>query len=247
MNSDLYPATVDIDSGVAVSFNRRDFRIYDESSQLTVDAATINADFPTNNSTQYRAIFYDGEAPVIDTGWNAGEASFAAVTRNKILRYYIGIPSDLTVKVYTRHTYESVVYESLYVAEHTATAYSTLLAGDVFLGVLDTEQVGTAWEAPSTGDYDFTLEIALAGDVIAIVNGGAPQTIISSGNTEGTLTGITASDIIEIWHEDSASSDEVFLEIDSPSHTEDAYAVLIFEGLLGGFGRGGFGRDMFGR
>jgi len=248
-NAATYPDNVDIDSGVTVTFNRRDFRILDEVSQNSVDASTINADFPANNSTQYQLVLFDGASEVWAGDWNAGEASLS-ITRTKILRYLDGLPTNLTLGVHTRHTKDSVVYEALYKPQWTASVASDLF-GDVWLGVIDTEQIGAKWTAPSTGTYAFSLESALAGDVEARINGGTFQTIIAAGNLAGDLTGVAANDIIEIRHQDSSSSDEVLLTIDSPSHSEDAFAVLIFDNVYGptygGFGIGGFGTGPFGR
>lgn len=251
LNSSLYPATVDIDLDVEVSFNRRDFRIYDEASQLEVDAATINADFPANNNTEYQLQLLSGGTPVFTSAWNDGSASFAAMTRTQIIYYYDGLPLELEVAVNTRHTYDAVVYEALQDAEHTATVDSDLI-GDVYLGIMDTGQLSEPWTAPDTGDYDFELELAIASDLQVLVNSTFPlQTVILAGNTTGTLTGITAGDIIEVRHTDSSSSDQVLLTIDSPISAEDAFGVLTFENLygpaFGGFGRAGFGTGPFGR
>jgi len=248
-NAVTYPASVNIDSDVAVTFNRRDFRIFDEVSQNATDASTINGDFPANNSTQYQLILLEGITEKWTGSWNAGTASLS-ITRTKILRYLDGLPSDLTLAVHTRHTKDTVVYEALYRPQWTASVISGL-SGDVWLGVIDTEQIGAKWTAPSTGTYAFSLESALAGDVEARINGGTFQTIITAGNLVGDLTGVAVNDIIEVRHQDSSSSNEVLLTIDSPSHSEDAFAVLIFDNVYGptygGFGIGGFGTGPFGR
>lgn len=251
LNGSSYPASVDIDSGVTVSMNRRDWRIYDEVSQLETDAESINADFPSANSTQYRLNLLEGGSVIWTGTWNDGSASFAVLALSKIILEYDGLPSELEVAIETRHTYEAVVYEALQAAAHTATAVSGL-SGDVYLGIMDTGQLSDPWTAPSTGNYAFEIESSIASDLQVLVNHTFPlQTVILAGNTTGTLTGINAGDIIEVRHADSSSSDQVLLTIDSPSDPEDAFAVLIFDNLYGpaygGFGIGGFGTGPFGR
>ncbi|MCK9569084.1 phage tail protein [Candidatus Pacearchaeota archaeon] len=245
LNGDLTPAEVDIDSGVTVTFLRRDHRIYDEVSQLAVDAETLDPTFPAAEGTQYRLrLKEDGD--VVWTGeYNGGLASLG-VSLVKIIRACDGCPTVLTFAVTARH---NTTYEALQDLEHEATVDSVLL-DDTYLGTLDTGQTSDPWTAPVDGDYTFTLSAALDEDLQAKVNGGALQTVIAAGNLAGDLTGIVESDIIEIRHTDSTSSDEVLLTIDAPGTATDAYAVLIFENeywKTGGFGRGGFGLDKFGR
>lgn len=251
LNGTTWPDSVAIDSGVTVSINRRDWRIYDEVSQLEVDASTINTDFPAANSTQYRLSLLEGESVIWTGSWNDGSASFSAMTLSKIILEYNGLPFELKVVVETRHTYESVVYEALQIVAHDATVVSALI-GDVYLGIMDTGQLSRPWTAPDAGNYAFEIEAAIASDLQVLVNHTFPlQTVIVAGNTTGTLTGITAGDIIEVRHTDSSSSDQVLLTIGSPVSDEDAFGVLTFENLYGplygGFGRAGFGTGPFGR
>jgi hypothetical protein len=245
LNASLFPASVDIDSGVALTFNRRDRRIYDEVSQLAVDAETLDPTFPAAESTQYKAIVYSGGVEIWSGAYNGGTATVSAPLV-KILRYYVGCPTDLEVGVRTRH---NATYESQQDLKHTASVTSVLL-DDFWFGILDTYQTSLPWTAPATGNYDFTLDVALDADLQAKVNGGALTTIIAAGNTIGTLNGVVVGDIIEIRHLDSTSADEALLMIDAPGVATDAYAVLIFTNVywtVGGFGRGGFGLGPFGR
>lgn len=251
-NAQGYPTTVTIHSGVGVSvtFNRRDYRILDEDSQYNTDASTINGDFPANNNTRYRLKLYDGASLVYTGAWNAGAASLT-MTFVKILRYLDGLPSTLKMSVDTIHTVSTVDYEALQEVLHEATVAASSYDDDVWMGVCDTQQISDPWTAPDTGTYGFTLGSALAGDVEARINGGTFSTIITAGNLTGNLTGVTANDIIEVRHQDSSSSDEVLLTINSPTSTEDGFAVMIFDNTYastyGGFGRGGFGTGPFGR
>jgi hypothetical protein len=245
LNSSLFPASVDIDSGVTLTFNRRDWRIYDEVSQLAVDAETLDPTFPTADSTQYAAVLYLVGVQVYITSYNAGTASLT-MPLLKIIRYCVGCPATLEIGVRARH---NATYDALQDLKHE-TAVTSVLTNDTFLGIIDTGQISLPWTAPVNGTYAFALTGVLASDLQVKVNGGTLTTVISAGNTKGNLVGVVANDIIEVRHTDSTTSNEVLLTIDAPGVTTDAYACLIFVDvykLIGGFGRGGFGRGPFGR
>jgi hypothetical protein len=213
---------------------------------LAVDAATLDPTFPADESTQYRLRVYADNVLIWTGDYNAGAASVTPPSLAKIVRECVGLPALLRYSVTARH---NATYEALQDLSHEA-GVDSALADDDFLGICDTGQLSVPWTAPANGDYDFILSAALAGDLQAKVNGGVLQTVISAGNTTGTLTGVVTSDIIEIRHTDAASSNEVLLAIDAPGTTEDAYACLIFENVywqVGGFGRLGFGTGKFGR
>jgi len=250
INSVLWPTSISIDSGVSLDFNRRDYRIYDELSQLGVDASTINGDFPSANTTEYAVKIYDGAVAVITGAWNGGAASITGPGRTKLIRYFDGLPTEMTVAVATKHVYSTVTYEALQETKAFVSVTSEL-TGEQYLGIIDTGQLSEQYTAPTTGTYAFSLEGAIASDLQVKVNGGTLTTVIAAGNTAGNLAGVTAGDIIEVRHTDSTTSDELLLRIDAPSSSDDAYAVLIFDNLYalasGGFGIGTFGSGLFGR
>jgi hypothetical protein len=226
LNGSIFPTTTSIDGGVAVTFNRRDWRWLDEVEQLTVDAATLNSAFPTIDSTQYRLRVYDGALLLFTVDYNMGTASIP-VTRAKIVRYCAGIITPLVFSVTARHLADGVLRESLQDLSHT-TVITSILTTDTFLGVISPTEVSTSWVAPVTGTYDFTLDKALASDVKARINGGGWSTIIAAGLTTGSLIGVTATDTIEVEHLDSTSLEEALLCIDAPGTDADAYVSLIF-------------------
>jgi hypothetical protein len=247
LNASLFPASVDIDSGVTLTFNRRDWRIFDEVSQLAVDAETLDPTFPAADTTQYKVVLYVSGVEVYAGVYNAGTASLA-ITLLKILRYCVGCPAVLEIGVRTRHSHVGTL-ASLQDLQHEATVTS-VLTDDFFLGILDTYQTSPPWTAPADGNYDFTLSAVLDADLQVKVNGGALATVVAAGLTTGTLNGVVTGDIIEVRHLDSTTLDEVLLTIDAPTCTTDAYAVLIFEDvywMTGGLGRLGFGTGPFGR
>jgi hypothetical protein len=226
-NSVQYPSTVTITADVALAFNRRDYRIFNEYSQHHTDASTINGDFPSNNNTKYQYKIYNGASVVYSSAWNAGAASLT-VPFEKILRYLDGLPSTLKLSVNTKHTFSSVDYESRYDVPHEATVNASTYDDDFWLGVIQPSTASNSWTAPATGTYAFTLGTSIAGDVEARINGGSWQQVVVSGNTTGNLTGVTAADTIEVRHLDTTSSDEVLLTVAAPSGTEDGFGILIF-------------------
>ncbi len=227
-NAVQYPGSVVITGDVDVDYNRRDYRIFNEESQLYVDASTISGDFPANNDTRYRLKLYDGAAVVYTTPWNASGAASYTMEFVKILRYLDGVPTTLKMSVDTRHTFNVVDYTARYEAVHECNVTASTYDDDFWLGVVSPSTASNLWVAPQTGTYAFTLAASIAGDVEARINGGSWAVVIASGNTAGNLVGVTAADDIEIRHLDAASSDEVLLTIAAPSGTEDGYGVIVF-------------------
>lgn len=243
LNSTQYPTgTVSLDvqqganedtKGIAVEFNRRDFRIYDEVSQYDTDASAINGDFPSNNTTEYALEVWDdpdgSPSLLYTTGWQSTATDYAY--RSTILRYTDGdIPSKLRVKIKTRHVYETVTYEATQTLDWDFDTASSELSGDHNFGVLEDTDVSASWTAPDTGTYSCTIGHANSGgDIEGRINGGSWGTIISSGNTSGNLAGVTAGDTIEIRSNGLTLSgvDETIFRMDSPSSAEDAYAIFV--------------------
>jgi len=228
-NASGYPTTVTITSDVVVTFNRRDFRILNENSQHATDAETIDPTFPANNSTMYRLKLWDDTSLVYTGAWNAGAATLT-MTFEKILRYLDGLPSTLKMSLDTKHTYSSVDYESTQEIEHSASVNSSTFDDDHWFGVCSPSTTcPNAWtNVPDTGSYGFTIGTNLSGDVEGRINGGSWVQVIASGNTVGSLTGVTAADTIEVRHLDSSSSDEILLTVNSPTSSVDGFGILIF-------------------
>lgn len=218
--------------GLKIEWNRRDFRIYDETSQYTVDASTINGDFPSNNSTEYAVEIWndpDGTPTLLfTTGWQSTATDYAY--RTEILRYTNGVePSRLRIKIKTRHTYESVVYEASQTVDWDFDVTSTELDGDHNWGALTASTGSATWTVPDTGTYAFSVGTALdsGASVEARINGGSWTPVITGGGTGGNLAGVTAGDTIEVRHDDSTSGGQTLLTVDSPTSAEDAYAILV--------------------
>lgn len=166
---------------------------------------------------------------LFSSGWITGATSFAS--RTKILRNAGGsLVSPLRVKIKSRHTYEAIVRESLQTLEHPFALAASTLDDDRAMGVLALNVVGLPYVAPTTGTYTFNLGVALGtGAVEARKNGGAFSSVIAAGNTTGTLVGVTAGDLLEVRHTQTGSAGlETFLEVDAPSSSADAYAILTY-------------------
>lgn len=246
LNGTEYPtSTVELDTqstggstedtkGVEVEFNRRDWRIYDEVSQLDTDAEDINSDFPTNNTTQYRLRVYDdpgGSPTLLFTIDYATVTKTGAIlaSRTKILRHNAGvIPSTMRFSVGTRHTDEySTLRTALQDLYYDVDTQSTDLENDNNWGVITSADTYTSnWTAPDTGTYAFTLGTS-GPSVWASVNDGAEQQIISAGNTTGNLTGVTASDTIKVKYKGTVTGDETIVIVASPTSTEDSYVIFV--------------------
>jgi len=244
LNGTVYPSsTVELDTqsgstedtkGIEVEFNRRDWRIYDEASQLTTDAEDINSDFPTNNTTQYRMRVYNdpsGANTLLFTVAYATVTKTGSIlaSRTEILRYTSGvIPTEMRISITARHTDEySVVREADQDLYFDFDTQSTELANDHNWGVVSSVDTYTGnWTAPDTGSYSFKLGTS-GPSIWASVNGGAEQQIITAGSTTGSLTGVTASDTIKVKYKGSVTGNETIVLVESPVDTEDAYVVFV--------------------
>lgn len=245
MNTVLYPTSVDFDTmrsggttlddrGIDSAYTRRDYRNLDEVDGILRDAAVISSDFPANNANKYKAKIIKDPAgtPVtlFETAFNTGAASIF-LSRTKILRNNAGVkPANVRVEITARHDFEGVTYDALQVLSFDVAIGASTLDNDTNMGVLAQNVVGAVYTAPTTGTYTFNLGVALAsGAVDARINGGAFATVIAAGNTTGTLAGIVATDTIEVRHTQAGGANtETFLEVDAPSSSVDAYAILTY-------------------
>ena len=179
--------------------------------------------------------FAEGEfcasaGPDVTEGYEDGPTVF--VSRTKLLRELGTLPDGVKVSVRTRHTFDSQLLEAnqlLGPHDTDIDLTASALNGDVFVGVLDENVASRGYKAPTGGTYAFTVGTALAtGAIQARINGGAWTTVIAATATSGNLGGVSVNDIIEVQHTESgADTTETFLQIDAPSSTTDAYAILV--------------------
>ena len=234
VSMDVQQGSIEDDKGIKVEFNRRDYRIYDEVSQNATDAETLDPTFPAANTTEYAVeVWKDPSGTpslLYTTGWQSTKIDYAY--RTEILRYMDGvIPSELRIKIKTRHTFSSVVYEATQTLDWDLTCGSAELSGDQNMGVLGDTEVSASWTAPDTGSYSCTIGRAnTAGPIEYRLNGGGWSTCIAQSATTGSMTGVTANDTIEIRANGLAlggGATETIFRADSPSSAEDGYAIFV--------------------
>ena len=229
---DVQHGSIEDDKGIKVEWNRRDFRIYDEVSQLDVDAETLDASFPAANTTEYAVeVWKDPDTtPVLlyTTGWQSTATDYAY--RSAILRYLDGvIPSRLRITIKTRHTHTSVVYEATQTLNWDFDSASSELSGNFNFGALTDLTISNVWTAPDTGSYTCNISTANTGGPIEYrLNGGGWSTAITTSSLTGSIPGVTANDTIEIRSNGLtlAGVSETIFEALSPVSAEDAYAIF---------------------
>jgi hypothetical protein len=233
-----YYPTNNVDNyGFLVRILRRDFRIFDEILNATVDAGTTSPDFPTNNTTEHEMEVWndpDGTPTLLfTTAWmNDGVSVPMVAYRNKIYRYTDGvIPSRMRIRVNARHTYDGTVYESLKYLEHDFDTSDSILASWFNLGARAVNVASNVWTVPDTGSYTFSLANYLqgTGTVEYRLNSGTWTTIIPDNTTmAAVLAGVTAGDTLEVRHTVASGTDEQYLAVLAPVSTADAYMILAY-------------------
>jgi len=222
------------DWGLQVEWLRRDFRVFDEVDNLTVDAVTRDSAFLTDTSTEYRVLVYNDPTGTNDllvtTAWDG--TNRVDVSRTEILANMPtpgAVPSELRVVVETRHTVDATVIEAVQDLDYSFDAESTALANDNNGGTAGQNTwVEVIASAPDTGTYDIAIGSAFPtnGDVEVRLNGGGGSVEIAFGATTGTFSA-TAGDSIEIRHTSSDSGLEKFCQVDPPTSTAGGYAIFV--------------------
>jgi hypothetical protein len=208
---------------------RRDYRTLDEAQALTVDAASLFSDFPAANTTVHLIDVRNDPAGANTLLFTTATFSGTQkdVRRIEILKATDGvIPTTLRLEVASRHSHESVSYDSRSKLRHDFSV-TTALSGQFNLGALDTSDVSNLYTATVAGNYSFTLSSAFtAGDVEFRLNAGAWTTLIAAGGTSGTINGVAISDTIEVRHLSSDSGALKQLDMNAPGAGQDGYAIL---------------------
>jgi hypothetical protein len=218
VNSVSWPSSVNANTGLNVSFTRRDYLGTNEVTRATTSA------FP--GSTEYRCRVLTDGVERFTTAWNSGAASID-VYRSRVLRYTSGaLPTNITWEIATKHTFGGSPIEALQKLTHTATYTDSELSNDTNMGVRTSGVATASWVVPDTGTYDFILEssASLAVVVEAQVNGGGWSTVITSGATTGTLA-LTAGDSLAMRFTGTAARSELLVRALAPVSTADGYAV----------------------
>lgn len=238
LNSVAYPATVSLegvgadgdDYGVGIDWTRRDLRTVDEIDALTIDAATLFADFPTEHDTKYTVtVREDPSGSNLLVGTFTEIQPTQIVLRNEILKVTDGVlPSELRFIIQTTHTYEATNYVSLQDLVYDP-AVSTALTGDFNFGALNGYEVSNLYTATDAGTYNFALENALPSSTTTVeyrLNSGAWTTLIAATMTTGSIVGVVATDTIEIRHTEVSADLRRFISMTAPGAGQDGYALL---------------------
>lgn len=214
INGTRFDATVTLEGGagtgenigIDLSFKRRDFRTVDEVAALLTDAASIDATFPSANSTTTEVDVYDDTTgtPILLFTQSLGSGTTGSLRRLDILEATDGeLPTDLLISLRASHTFEGIVYTSRYELAW-GFALSSALSGLFEFGALDTNDVSASFTVAAGGtNHVFTLSSAFtAGAVERRINGGAWTSLIAAGGTSGTILGgaVVNGDTIEIRH-----------------------------------------------
>lgn len=244
INAVLYePGPVDLDdlgSGLddphlEVEFIRRDWRTADEVQGLTVDAASIQPDFPAFNGTEYEIDVIEDPGGTPTTLYTTPLEDGAApieVLRRRVLRFTNGVqPTDLGVRIRARHDFETdLSLAAQQTLDHDFTVEFNTIAGHFNFTTLDDSEISTVYTAPDTGTYTFNIgsNLLSSGILEARINAGSFVTVIATGNVTGTLPGVVAADTIEVRHTQGGSNaTETFMELVAPTAGPDAYAILV--------------------
>jgi len=240
LDSSAWASTVSLEAlggaeeatGFDVSWLRRDYRTADGGNEITAlgtDAASLFSDFPTANSTEYEVqIWNDPDGtPVQLLTFSSLSSTSQNALRLSILKETDGaLPTRMRVVIQTSHTDDSEVLTSRYNAQHDFDVTSAL-TGYFEFTALDTNDVSAAYTADAAGTHSFLLSSSFtAGDVEQRVNGGAWTTLISAGNTSGSIAGVAVSDTIEVRHTSTDVSALKQLTMTAPGAGTDGFAVL---------------------
>lgn len=215
--------------GILLGIVRRDYRTTDEVVALTTDAATLFSDFPALNTYLHQIEVRNDPAGANTLLYTIAytNSNSMTLTRNDILEATDGeLPTTLGLVIRARHTYETVTRDATY-DKSWAFTVATGLTGQFNFGALDDSETSNLYTATQNGTYNFTLNTALAtGNVEYRLNAGSWTTLISTGNTTGSIAGVVATDTIEVRHTSTTSGTQTFLGMDAPSSGQDGYAIL---------------------
>lgn len=246
VNGSTYPSTAgyeDAGSGFDgfkfdLTWNRRDFRIFQEVDSLTIDAATVNTDFPAANSTEYRVTVYGNPSAendqLLQSAWVNGSSAVTLTRTTAISESTAGgsnggeIPTELRVLIETRHDVDA---DSDLTSRHNQDytfAVTSALTSQSALGSLAPNVTSESYVDPSVstpGNYTVTIGTAFTTSNVQVrINAGSWTTVIAAASTSG-LFAVSAGDTLEFRHT-AADGVTTFFEVKDPANTPVAYGVF---------------------
>lgn len=204
LNNVIAHATGD-DLGFDADWYRRDWDTTDEVESLTADAGVLDAGFQAKHGHQNRLVLavtdlegFNAPAGFGAGGWLAGTTDVAS--RADALSMNDGaLPVPLVVSVAARHTFETVVYESLYNLDFPTSASDSSLSGLTNLGtVFANGPISRTFTRTPAGSATYTLTLGTAITGVEFrQNAGAWTAIV--------LLGLVAqNDTLEFRHADTS-------------------------------------------
>lgn len=234
-----WPTTVSLEqlgggaeaTGFSADWVRRDYRTgngQDEIVPLTTDAASLFGDFPAANTHRTTVEVWNitGSPTLLLTYTDLSTAQ-QNILRLLILQATGGsLPTSLRVILKAKHTEATEVLTARYNLVHDF-AVTSALTGFFAFGSKITNAVSAVYTAVQAGTYSFTLSSAFsAGNVQYRLNGGAFTNLITAGNTTGNITGVVATDTIEVRHTSTDPGALKQLTMTAPGGGQSAFAVL---------------------
>lgn len=211
--------------GFNVGWRRRRFDTSNEVSELL-------ADFAPDASTEYQVrVFVDPTGSNTEIagspfGWATGTGP---VFINRLRLWEIAAAGTrIRVEIEARHDIGSETdLRSRYDMIHDVIPTSANDGKFYLGGNLSASTPTNAYTALSTGTYVVNIGAAYASSVVQFrLNGGTWTTAIAAGGTTGNITGVTASDVIELRHTVNQSPDPQYIELVNPAAVVVAYGTL---------------------
>jgi hypothetical protein len=131
--------------------------------------------------------------------------------------------------VTAQHDHEGTLRESRVPLVHDFDVGSAVIEPLFNFGALSQNETSTSLAANDTGTYTFTIgsNVLSSGILEARINAGAFTTVIATGNTTGTLAGVTSGDTIEVRHTQASLSAPTQLIVENNASTNVASGVLV--------------------
>jgi len=209
------------DRSIDMAWLRRRYDNPDEVAAKLADDTTVDA------STEYRVRFYfdSTELSGSPVDWAAGTPVPITINREELISI-ADIDSTFRVEIQTRHDVDAETdLEAQDTLVHEVVPTS-IFNGLFYLGAAETT-LPNAYTALATGTYTVTIGAAYsAADVEYRLNGGSWTTAIAAGGTTGNITGVTATDTIEIRSSIPDIPTGQIVELRNPSATLVAYGDI---------------------
>jgi len=215
-----------------VDWLRRAIDVPNEVDALTADTDPTSVSGVTNAEFRVR-VFVDpsgANTEVHTTAWAAGTGLAAILTRLEIINE-AAAGTEIRVRIEARHDYNGEVQlGNAAPLLHDVVPTSALTSQFYLGGKLRASVVSNSYTALQTGTYTVNIGSTFNSQIQYRLNGGTWTNLVGytpGSSTTGTITGVTASDTIELQHLTNPGSPNLtFLELQDTGATSVAYGVL---------------------